>query len=90
MNDLVELVIVGVVAGLIIGLFPGERGAGRMRNIVVGILGAIIGSFVYKQFLASMLKLNLPAFRLDLNQVAIALIGGVLLLLVLHFVQRKR
>jgi uncharacterized membrane protein YeaQ/YmgE (transglycosylase-associated protein family) len=90
MNDLVELVIVGVVAGLIIGLFPGERGAGRMRNIVVGILGAIIGSFVYKQFLASMLKLNLPTFRLDLNQVAIALIGGVLLLLVLHFVQRKR
>jgi len=90
MNDLVELVIVGVVAGLIIGLFPGEGGAGRMRNIVVGILGAIIGSFVYKQFLASVLKLNLPTFTLDLNQVVIALIGGVLLLLVLRFIYRRK
>ncbi|MEQ1843489.1 MAG: GlsB/YeaQ/YmgE family stress response membrane protein [Verrucomicrobiales bacterium] len=76
------------MAGLIIGLFPGEKGAGRFRNIVVGILGAILGSFVYKQFLNEVVNLNLPSLTLDLDQVVIALIGAVLLLIIIRFVKR--
>ncbi len=89
MNDLTELLLVGVVAGLIIGLFPGEKGAGRFRNIVVGILGAILGSFIYKQFLASVVSFNLPTLSLDLKQLVIALIGAVILLIITSFVKRK-
>jgi uncharacterized membrane protein YeaQ/YmgE (transglycosylase-associated protein family) len=89
MNDLTELLLVGVVAGLIIGLFPGEKGAGRFRNIIVGILGAILGSFIYKQFLASVVSFNLPTLSLDLKQLVIALIGAVILLIITSFVKRK-
>lgn len=89
MKDVTELLIVGVVAGLIIGLFPGEKGAGRLRNIIVGIFGAILGSFVYKQFLSNLISFNLPTRTLDLKQLVIALIGAVILLIVSSFIKRK-
>lgn len=85
-----ELLMVGVVAGLIIALFPGERGASRFRNILIGIVGAILGSFVYKQFLTGVLHLGLPTLKLDLNQVVIALLGGVLFLFILKLVNRGK
>jgi uncharacterized membrane protein YeaQ/YmgE (transglycosylase-associated protein family) len=84
-----ELVLIGVVAGLIIGLFPGEKGASRFRNIIVGILGAILGSFIYQQFLAKVISINLPTISLDLKQLAIALIGAVILLIVSSLIRRK-
>ena len=90
MNDsMTQLLIVGVVAGLIIGLFPGEKGAGRIRNIVVGILGAIIGSFIYSKFLSNFVSFSLPSITLDLKQLVIALIGGVLLLVIMSFIRKK-
>ena len=89
MNNWMELVLIGVVAGLIIGLFPGEKGASRFRNIIVGILGAILGSFIYQQFLAKVVTINLPTISLDLKQLAIALIGAVILLIVSSLIRRK-
>jgi uncharacterized membrane protein YeaQ/YmgE (transglycosylase-associated protein family) len=89
MNNWMELVLIGVVAGLIIGLFPGEKGASRFRNIIVGILGAILGSFIYQQFLAKVISINLPTISLDLKQLAIALIGAVILLIISSLIRRK-
>jgi uncharacterized membrane protein YeaQ/YmgE (transglycosylase-associated protein family) len=89
MNNWMELLLIGVVAGLIIGLFPGEKGASRFRNIIVGILGAILGSFIYQQFLAKVVTINLPTISLDLKQLAIALIGAVILLIVSSLIRRK-
>lgn len=85
-----ELLLVGIVAGLIIGLFPGGRGASRFRNILVGIVGAILGSFLYKQFLTGVLRLGLPTLELDLNQVVIALLGGFLFLFLISLVNRGK
>lgn len=84
-----DLLIAGVVAGLIIGLLPGGRGASRFRNILVGLVGAILGSFVYKQFLSKVLHLGLPSIELDLNQIVIALIGGFLFLFIMKLVKRN-
>jgi len=89
MNGLLDLLVVGVAAGLIIGLFPGEKGAGRVRNIVVGIFGAILGSFVYKHLLSKVVTFSLPTFELDLKQLVIAFIGAVILLFVSGFIKRK-
>ena len=90
MNEsMTQLLIHCAVAGLIIGLFPGEKGAGRIRNIVVGILGAIIGSFIYSMFLSKFVSFSLPSVTLDLKLLAIALIGAVLLLVVMSFIRRK-
>jgi|GEM_PF-1191159 len=89
MDSLVNLLIVGAVAGLIIGLFPGGKGAGRLRNIVIGVVGAILGSFLYRELLSKVVNFNLPSITLDLNQVATALIGAVLLLVILRLLQRS-
>ena len=86
MNNLVDLLVVGIVVGLIIGLFLG--GKRRLSNVVVGIIGAILGSFLYQQFLSSVLNLSLPSLTLDLNQIVIALIGAIVFLGILKLVKR--
>jgi uncharacterized membrane protein YeaQ/YmgE (transglycosylase-associated protein family) len=55
----------------------------------VGILGAILGSFIYQQFLAKVISINLPTISLDLKQLAIALIGAVILLIISSLIRRK-
>ena len=86
MNNFVDLLVVGIVVGLIIGLFL--RGKRRLSNVVVGIIGAILGSFLYQQFLSSALNLSLPSLTLDLNQVVIALIGAIVILGILKLLKR--
>ncbi|MEO0445563.1 MAG: GlsB/YeaQ/YmgE family stress response membrane protein [Verrucomicrobiota bacterium] len=89
MNNLMDLLLVGVVTGMIIGLMPGGRGFSQVRSILIGMVGAILGSFVYQQFLVGRLKLGLPSVTLSLNQLVIALLGAALLLGILHLVQKE-
>ncbi len=88
MDNLLDLLFVGIVVGFIIGLFPAGKGFGRFGNVLVGVIGAILGSFVYQQFLTGVLNLNLPTLKLDLNQVIIALVGAVLFILILKLIKR--
>ena len=64
--------------------------SGTLRSVDCRGVGAILGSFIYKQFLIGVLKLGLPSFTLDLNQVVIALIGAVLFLFILSLISRRR
>lgn len=51
MRDVLRFLIVGVVAGWIAGLLVrgSLRTKGCLTNLVVGILGALIGGFLFKQ-----------------------------------------
>ena len=47
MSGLIYTIIIGLVAGFLAGNFMKGKGFGILGNIVIGILGAVIGSWAF-------------------------------------------
>ena len=80
-------IILGALAGWIASMIVGnDARQGAIGNIVVGILGAILGGFL----------MQLLGFRdaslasIDLYSILVAIGGAVLLLLIFNAVTRRR
>ncbi len=50
MPDILFYTIIGVVAGWLAGVVMKERSLGLIGNLVVGIVGAIIGGYIFEFF----------------------------------------
>jgi uncharacterized membrane protein YeaQ/YmgE (transglycosylase-associated protein family) len=79
--DFVYVLLVGVAAGWIAGQLTKQKGFGLLGNLIVGILGAIVGGFL------------LPAVGLKatglLGFLVQATVGALVLLVLLSLVFRK-
>ena len=72
----------GLIAGWLAGLLLG--GGGLIRNIIVGVIGAIIGGMMVQQGL-----LNLPFnFGAWGNQIAVSTIGALLVIVLGRIIGR--
>lgn len=80
--DLLTWLIVGLVAGVLAGLLVG--GVGLIGNIVVGIVGAFVGGWIFRQ-----LGVTTP-FEGLAGTIFTAFVGAVVLLLLLHLLTRGR
>ena len=80
--DILTWLIVGLVAGVLAGLLVG--GVGLIGDIVVGIVGAFVGGWIFRQ-----LGVTTPFSGLA-GTIFTAFIGAVVLLVLLHLVQRSR
>lgn len=80
--DLLTWLIVGLVAGVLAGLVVG--GVGLIGNIVVGIVGAFVGGWIFAQ-----LGVSTPFSGLA-GTIFTAFVGAVVLLLLLHLITRRR
>jgi uncharacterized membrane protein YeaQ/YmgE (transglycosylase-associated protein family) len=80
--DLLTWLVVGLIAGVLAGLLVG--GVGLIGDIVVGIVGAFIGGWLFDQ-----LGVSTP-FRGLAGTIFTAFIGAVVLLVILHAVHRGR
>lgn len=76
--DLLTWLIVGLVAGLLASYAVGGIGYGLLGDIVVGIIGAIFGGWLF-----SALNISTPFGGLA-GTIFVAFIGAVLLLLILR------
>lgn len=74
--DLLTWLIVGLVAGVLAGLLVG--GIGLIGNIIVGIVGAFVGGWIFRQ-----LGVSTPFDGLA-GTIFTAFIGAVVLLFLLH------
>ncbi len=79
--DLLWFVVVGLVAGWLAGQFMRGGGYGLVGNIIVGVLGAVVGGFLFKSLGASM------GGGL-LGSIIVATIGAVVMLLVVRLFSR--
>ncbi|UIP07395.1 GlsB/YeaQ/YmgE family stress response membrane protein [Erythrobacter sp. SDW2] len=80
-------IIVGGVAGWLASMVMNrDASMGIFLNIVVGIIGALIGNAV----LAPLLGFGGSIQTFDLGAFAIAVLGAIVLLAVLNLVQRGR
>lgn len=83
--SLVYFLIVGAVAGWLAGLFMKGSGFGLLGNIIIGIIGGIVGGWL----LTSVLKVSISTGSATVNYIVTALIGAVVLLFIAGLFRRK-
>jgi uncharacterized membrane protein YeaQ/YmgE (transglycosylase-associated protein family) len=76
-------VVLGLLAGFIGSKIVNQRGEGLVLDIVLGIVGAIAGGFVFN-------ALGAPGVSgLNLYSLLVAVSGSILLLVLYHAVSRR-
>jgi uncharacterized membrane protein YeaQ/YmgE (transglycosylase-associated protein family) len=76
-------IILGLIAGFVGSKLVNKRGEGVLLDIILGIVGAIVGGFLFNQFGASGVN------GLNLYSLFVAVVGAVLVLVIYHAVFRR-
>jgi uncharacterized membrane protein YeaQ/YmgE (transglycosylase-associated protein family) len=82
--DLLTLLIVGLIAGLLASFAIGGIGYGILGDIVVGVVGAFLGSWLF-----GVLHIRNPIRGLP-GTIFVAFIGAVVLLLIIRALRPRR
>ena len=82
--DILTWIIVGLIAGVLASLVMGGTGYGIIGDIIIGIVGAFIGGWLFSQ-----LGVGTPFGGLP-GTIFVAFIGAVVLLLVLRLIRGGR
>jgi uncharacterized membrane protein YeaQ/YmgE (transglycosylase-associated protein family) len=82
--DIIAWLIIGALAGWIASLITG-RGEGLLLDIVVGIIGAFVGGFLY----SALTGVNFTA-GFNLTTLLVAIVGAVILLVIWGAVRAPR
>jgi len=77
-------IVVGLIAGWLAGKLMGGRGFGFIGNIVVGIVGALLGGWLSSRFL------NLDVTGINLMSIGIAVAGAVIFLAILRVIPGRQ
>jgi len=75
-------IVLGLIAGFIGSKIVNKQGEGLILDIVLGIVGAIVGGWLFNTFGAS------GVTGLNLYSLLVAVIGSVVLLVVYHAIKR--
>ncbi|HKX09315.1 MAG TPA: GlsB/YeaQ/YmgE family stress response membrane protein [Stellaceae bacterium] len=82
-ESLLVILVVGLIAGWLAGHFVRGTGFGLIPDIAIGIVGALIGDWLFPQlgiYLASGM----------VSRIFTATVGAILLLLALRLLRRRR
>lgn len=79
--EILTWLVIGLVAGVLASLLVGGSGYGLIGDIVIGIVGAFLGGFVFRQA-----GWEAPWGGLA-GSIFVAFIGAVILLVILHLVR---
>ena len=81
-TSLIIFLLVGLIAGWFAGKLVRGGGYGLLGDMVIGVLGAIIGGYLLPRVgLGALITVPL------LNQIVVATIGAVILLVVLRIIK---
>ncbi len=81
--DILTLIIVGLVAGVLASVVVGGIGYGLIGDIAIGIVGAFLGSWLFRAA-----GWGAPFSGLA-GVIAVAFVGSLVLLLILHLIRRS-
>lgn len=80
--SIITWIILGLIAGFIGSKIVNRTGEGVLMDIVLGVVGAVVGGFLFAQFGAS------GVTGLNLYSLVVAVIGAVVVLFLYHLVIR--
>jgi uncharacterized membrane protein YeaQ/YmgE (transglycosylase-associated protein family) len=75
-------IVLGLIAGFIGSKIVNKRGEGLMLDIVLGIVGAIVGGYLFSVFGAH------GVTGVNLYSMFVAVIGSIVVLVVYHAIRR--
>ena len=82
--DLLTWLIVGLVAGVLASLLMGGTGYGLIGDIVIGIVGAFVGGWLFRT-----MGVAVPLSGIG-GTILVAFVGAVVLLFVIRLLRRGR
>jgi uncharacterized membrane protein YeaQ/YmgE (transglycosylase-associated protein family) len=77
-------IVLGVVAGFIASKLVNKTGGGLVFDLILGIIGAVVGGFLFNQFGAAGVS------GLNLYSLLVAVVGAVVVLVIYHAVSGRR
>ncbi len=75
-------IVLGLIAGFVGSKIVNKSGKGVVLDIILGIVGAVVGGFIFRFFGAS------GVTGLNIYSLIVAVIGSVVLLVIYHAVRR--
>jgi uncharacterized membrane protein YeaQ/YmgE (transglycosylase-associated protein family) len=81
--DVLQWIVLGLVAGFIASKIVNKRGEGIVMDILLGIVGAVIGGWLFRALGAA------GATGFNVWSLLVAVVGAVALLLIWHAVRRS-
>jgi uncharacterized membrane protein YeaQ/YmgE (transglycosylase-associated protein family) len=81
--SLLAWIILGLVAGFIGSKIINKSGEGFFLDIVLGIIGAVVGGWVFNFFGAA------GVTGLNIYSLLVAVIGAILVLVIYHAIRRR-
>jgi uncharacterized membrane protein YeaQ/YmgE (transglycosylase-associated protein family) len=77
-------IVLGLIAGFIGSKIVNRTGEGLVMDIVLGVVGAVVGGWLFSMFgAAGVTGLNLYSFL-------VAIVGSIVVLVVYHMLFRRR
>lgn len=76
-------IVLGLIAGFIGSKIVNKRGEGIFLDIILGIVGAVVGGWLFTMFGAH------GVTGLNLYSILVAIVGAILVLFVYHAVVRR-
>jgi len=75
-------IVLGLIAGFLGSKLVNKSGEGLMLDILLGIIGAVVGGWLFTKFGAA------GVTGLNLYSILVAVVGSVLVLVVYHMIRR--
>jgi uncharacterized membrane protein YeaQ/YmgE (transglycosylase-associated protein family) len=81
--SIIAWIVLGLIAGFIGSKLVNKRGEGFFLDIILGVVGAVVGGWVFSAFG------GLGVSGLNVHSLIVAVIGAVLVLVIYHAIRRK-
>lgn len=82
--SIIGWLLLGLIAGWLAGKIVNNSGQGAVLNIVLGVVGAIVGGSIFSALGGA------PVTGFNLYSMLVAVVGAVVVLLLAHMVSGRR
>jgi uncharacterized membrane protein YeaQ/YmgE (transglycosylase-associated protein family) len=76
--SIIAWIILGLIAGFIGSKIVNKRGDGLLRDIILGVIGAVVGGWLFHVFGAA------GVTGLNLYSLLVAVVGAIVVLVIYH------
>jgi uncharacterized membrane protein YeaQ/YmgE (transglycosylase-associated protein family) len=82
--SVIAWIVLGLIAGFIASKIVNRAGEGVLMDIVLGVIGAVVGGWLFRTFGAA------GVTGLNIYSMLVAIVGAVVVLLIYHALFRTR